>query len=120
MTSPNTTAALVSRAVTGKDAYGNDVYGETVTLLPAIWWPAGSSEAVQGQDQVTWSDTICFPTGTPVAATDVVIPQAQTVNGTVEGDRYAVNGQPAAYPPSPFGGWQPPYSVVVQLKRVTG
>jgi hypothetical protein len=50
-------------------------------------------------------------TGTDVAAIDSV---------TVGGLAYEVSGDPSSWPPNPFSGWQPDYSVEVRLRRVTG
>lgn len=129
MNGSNTTAALITRTPSGTDDYGQVTYTETYTVLPGIFWPAGSSESTQGQDQVRWQNTLCVPTGTDVSAVDAVIPQV-ILDGQGEpvlddddhpqGDRFEVAGEPAAWPANPFSGWQPPFSVVLQLNRETG
>ena len=131
---PNTRAALGTVTPGGTDDYGNPVPASiTWTVLDAIWWPEGSSERVNGQDQVTWQNTICFPTGTAVKATDKVVPVpildaggnlTYNDDGTPVGadgvqTPFSVDGQPAAYPTN-TAGWQHPYSVVVVLTRTTG
>lgn len=125
----NTTAALLTRTRTGTDEFGAAVYTETATVLDGIFWPAGSSEARNGQDQVSWSDTLCLPADTDVAAVDAVIPQVVLDadgnpvldgNGKVQGDPFEVNGKPTVWPANPFSGNTPDYPVVVELRRVTG
>lgn len=129
MTSPNTTVAIGTVTLDGADEYGNPARTVTWRQVDGIWWPGGSREAVNGQDQVTWHDTICLPTGTPVQSTDVIIPVVTldasgavvyTADGTTPaGDLYQVDGQPTPWPAN-SAGWQHDYSVVVNLTRVTG
>ena len=134
MTSPNTRAALGTVTPGGTDDYGNPVPASiTWTVLDAIWWPGGSSERVNGQDQVTWANTVCFPAGTVVKATDKVIPvpvldadgdlvlgdDGVTPLSADGGKPFQVDGQPSAYPAN-TAGWQHPYSVVCALTRTTG
>ncbi|MCW2898488.1 MAG: hypothetical protein JWO67_753 [Streptosporangiaceae bacterium] len=102
---------LVSRTVTGEDSFGNDVYGPVESTVDGIFAPGGSTEQVQGQDVVTTQPTVYLRTGTSVAAVD-----ALRISGVI----YEVDGQPNAWPPNPYSGWQPEFSVEVKLRRVTG
>jgi hypothetical protein len=79
--------------------------------LAGVFAPGVSLEQVQGQDVVTTQPTVYYLPGTDVDAVDAV-----TVNGLL----YEVDGEPNVWPPSPFTGWQPEYSVEVRLKKVTG
>lgn len=100
---------LHTRGVVGQDAYGNDVYGDTDTVVEGCAFDPGSSlELVQGQDMVRTQPTVYAPSGTAVTAVD-----ALTVNGV----RYEVDGSPNDYH-SPFTGWGA--GVVIRLKGVTG
>jgi hypothetical protein len=108
-----TVTFLTKGEPTGKDGYGNDTYTPTPTVVPGcVFAPGGSTESVQGQDRVIDQPTVYAPTGTPATAYD----QA-TVPGYGTCD---VDGKPGAWPPNPFTGWQPPNSVVIKLKAVTG
>jgi hypothetical protein len=103
------TVTFHTRAVTGQDAHGGDIYTDTDTTVPNCGFdPGGSQELVQGQDIVTSQPTVYAPAGTVIGPVDAV-----TVNGT----RYDVDGSPNAYV-HPFSGWQTP--VVVKLKGVSG
>lgn len=105
------TVTLVGRAKSGTDTLGNDVFAETSTDSPGIFAPGGSTEQLQGQDVVTDQPAVFLPTGTSVAVIDAVV---------VGGQRFEVDGEPNIWPPNPFTGWQPEYSVQVKLRRVTG
>lgn len=102
---------LKGRTVSGQDAFGNDVYSVTEETTDGIFAPGGSVEQVQGQDVVITQPTVYLRTGTSVAAVDAV---------TVGGLDYEVSGEPAAWPPNPFTGRQPEFSVEVRLRRTTG
>lgn len=102
---------LNKRVKSGQDALGNDTFTTTAATVAGVFAPGGSSEQVQGQDVVITQPTVYLLTGTDVSAVDSL-----TVNGLA----YEVDGQPEDWPPSPFSGWQPDYSVVVRLRRVTG
>lgn len=100
-------------AATGRDALGNDTFSPSDQSVTACMFaPGGSTELVQGQDQVTDQPTVYAPTGTDVGAPDSV-----TVPGY---GTFEVDGLPQAWPPHPRTGWQPSNSVVIKLKRVTG
>lgn len=126
---PNTKAALGRVTQTGTDDYGDPVYSTVWALFDGIWWPGGSREVVGGQDQVTWHNTVCLPTGTVVKSTDTVIPVVTLDefgnvlylgDGTTpQGDQFVVDGQPTPWPAN-SAGWQHPFSVVVNLTRQTG
>lgn len=103
------TITLHSRAVTGQDSRGNDVYGEADTDVADCWFDPGTSgELLQGQDLVTTQPRVGVPAGTPVTAVDAV---------TVRGVRYDVAGTPDDWR-SPYTGWNP--GIVIDLKAVTG
>lgn len=101
---------LVSRTVTGQDPLGNDLYASTEVTVDGIFAPGGSTELVQGQDLVIDQPTVYLPTGTSAAAVDAV---------RVYGDTYEIDGTPRAWPPNPFTGWLPDFSVEVRLRRVS-
>jgi hypothetical protein len=108
-----TVSFITNGAPTGKDDLGNDTYSPTTQSVPGCMFaPGGSTEDVQGRDQVTDQPTVYAPTGTAVGAPDSVI-----VPGYGE---YKVDGKPAAWPAHPRTGWQPSNSVVIKLKAVTG
>ena len=103
------TVTLLSRAATGRDSLGNDVYTDTSTnVAGCIVYPRGSQELVQGQDLVTDGLTVLFPPGTAVKATDRAV---------VDGVTYEVDGEPSV--------WSNPFvsiadCVQANLKVVTG
>lgn len=104
---------LVTRTVTGQDADGNDVYGETTTTVQGVFAPGGSAEyppgtGSSGGDQVISQPTVYLPLGTSLAAVDAV---------EVGGVRYEVDGDPLVWASpsgSKLGGVQVP------LRKVTG
>jgi hypothetical protein len=102
---------LKRRTVSGQDALGNDVFTTVDVSLAGVFAPGGSLEQLQGQDVVTDQPSVFLPTGTAVDAVDAV-----AVNGLL----YEVDGEPNVWPPHPFTGWQPEYSVEVKLRKVTG
>jgi hypothetical protein len=102
---------LGGRTVSGQDSFGNDTYIVTTETVDGIYAPGASAEQVQGQETVTTQPTVYLRTGTDVSAVDAV---------TIFGQTYEVDGEPSAWPPNPFTGWQPEFSVVVPLRRVTG
>lgn len=127
--SGNTLAALVHRDESAKDEYGNQTFTETFTVLEGIYWPADSSEATAGQDQVRWHETVCLPTGTDVSAIDAVIPRVLVDangdpvldgDGHPQGTKFEVDGQPAAWPATPMSGWSSEFAVVIQLGKELG
>lgn len=116
---------LVTRTVTGRDSYGNDVYGLTTTVVVGAFAPGGSSELIQGQDTLIANPTVYLPAGTAVGGVDAVV-RNPTLNGDQPvldgdgkplGDWYEVDGPPAVWS-SPLTGWSP--GVEVRLERVTG
>lgn len=129
MAGANTRAALGTVTRGEKDGHGNPVMTVSWSFYDGIWWPGSSTEAIEGQDQVTWNNTVCLPTGTTVQAVDVLIPvvtvdedgqPVYAMDGiTPLGDQFVVDGQPAVWP-SNAAGWRHPYSVVVTLTRKTG
>jgi len=104
------TVTIITRAITGHDADGNDVFGDVSTDIPnSIFAPAGSTEKVQGEDVVTIGATVYLPDGTPTPkATDRV---------SARGDLYEIDGDPQVYS-NPFTGDEP--GAVLRLLRVTG
>lgn len=107
------TCTFITRTLTGQDADGNDVYTDVPVPVPGcVFAPGGSTETLGNQDTVTDQPTVYAPTGTAVdAVSAVTIPGFGT---------YEVDGSPNFWPANPMTGWQPPNSVVVKLKQVTG
>lgn len=99
---------LHSRAVTGQDPYGNDVYGDATRTVQGGFAPAGTSEVVQGRDTVTAQPALYLPPGTDVSAVD---------RATVRGVTYDVDGTAADWR-NPLTGWSA--GIVVNLQAVTG
>jgi len=105
---------LVTRTVSGQDAYGNDVFTETSTVVDGcVVWPrdgngTSGNEQVQGKDMVIVGLSLLLPAGTVVTATDRIV---------VNGLSYEVTGEPGHFS-SPFTGLDP--GVLVGLTRVTG
>lgn len=107
------TCTFITRTITGTDADGNDVYGNTSVLVPGCMFAPGvTSEILGSQDTVIDQPTVYAPTGTPVNSLSAV-----TVPGY---GTFEVDGSPDQWPPHPRTGWQPSNSVVVKLKAVTG
>lgn len=102
------TFTIHTRAVTGQDADGNDVYGDQDTLTRGVFAPQGATELIQGQDVTLTHPTLYLEDGAPApAATDQV---------TVRGQRYDVDGDPEVFR-NPFTGYEP--GAVVKLLRVS-
>jgi len=104
---------LVTRTVSGQDAYGNDVFTETSTAVDGVVWPrdgngTSGNEQLQGRDTVIVGLSLLLPPGTDVTAVDRV---------DVGGLSYEVTGEPGHFF-SPFTGSDP--GVLVGLTRVTG
>lgn len=90
------TITLHSRAVTGQDADGNDVYGDTDTTLTNVpVWPRTSSEIVQGQDTTIVGMACIVPSSVNPHAVDAV---------SIGADRYQIDGEPGDYTQSPLTG----------------
>lgn len=104
------TVTILRPGSSTRDSHGNDVPGpdvETPVDHCAVW-PTGTSEQIQGQDQVQDHVQVLFPYGTSVLATDRLL---------VRGDVYQVVGRPPS--------WKSPFTattagVEVQAERVTG
>ena len=108
------TVTLRSSYVSGQDQYGNDVRQTTVSevggcaFVPGSGAAIGTTENLQGTDQVTAAAELFMPAGT------VVTPEDQVV---YEGVTYEVMGAPEAWT-SPFTMLRGP--VQVHLRVVTG
>jgi hypothetical protein len=103
---------VVSRAVTGRDGYGNDIVAETQQTARGVYAPGSSAEvAAAGSDVVTTQPTVYLPEGVTVHASDVVM---------VGGRRFQVDGDPRVWPQHPFTGWRPALPVEVALRAATG
>lgn len=108
------TVILHSRAATGQDEYGNDVFTVTDTSLDNVpIWPRNSSELLQGEDLTIAGLQALLPAGTSVWAIDSLTVQT----GAYAGRSYEVDGEPGYYT-SPFTGRAP--GVLVNLTRITG
>lgn len=103
------TFSIVTRAVTGQDADGNDVYGETEIAAFGAFAPEGSTELIQGQETVLTHPTIYLNPESPVPSpTDKI---------RARGVLYDVDGDPQVFH-NPFTGDEP--GPVLRLLRVTG
>lgn len=112
------TVTLHRRTVVGRDAFGHDVYATVdATVYGCAVWPlgsqktragTGSTEAVEGRDQVTTDWELVLPTGTAVSSVDKV---------TVRGALCEVIGAPMSWT-SPLTGDSA--GVHIQARRVTG
>lgn len=101
---------VVTRTVSSRDAYGNDVSTTSTVVVDGVFAPGGSVERLAGGDTVTTQPTVYLPSPAPKAVDAV----------TVAGVTYEVDGQPQTWPAHPFTGWVPDLPVVVPLRRVTG
>jgi hypothetical protein len=100
---------LITRAKSGTDSLGNDLFTTTQTVIPGCpVWPSATTETLTGEDTVTSDLTALLPIGTVITARDAVI-----VNGLT----YEVDGVPAQFI-SPFTNMQP--GIAVNLKLATG
>lgn len=104
------TVVLLRPTSSTRDSHGNDVPGsdDEIPIEHCAVWPTGSTEQVQGQDQVEDRLTVMFPYGTTVLATD---------RARVRGAVYQVVGRPPSWS-SPFTGTR--VGVEVQMERITG
>jgi hypothetical protein len=103
------TVTLLTAAVTGQDAYLNDVYSFTSSDVgPCAWVPGATSEATEGTEQVISDGELYLPPGTAIKALDQVI---------ILGVQYEVTGKPNAWF-SPFTGVASP--VMARVRLVTG
>ncbi len=105
------TVTLIRRGpVSGRDGFGNDVYGPDVEIdvSGCAVAPTAGSEDVQARDQVAGHLTVWLPAGTEVRATD---------RARVRGEVYEVTGPSQSWR-SPFTGRPSP--VQAGLTRVSG
>jgi hypothetical protein len=104
------TVTIVRRAVTGRDAYGNDVYGEVPVQVAgvAVGQITSSSSGEPGNARVTRSRLVVFPVGTVVKAADRLI---------ISGSRWGIDGEPTTVQ-EPLLGLTA--GVVVHATRTTG
>ena len=97
-------------AVTSQDARGNDVLTFTGSSVgPCAFVPGTEAEAAIGTEQVTSTDILYMPAGTPVSPLDRIL--------RANGEIYEITGEAWTWQ-SPFTGVQGP--VRVSLRRVTG
>lgn len=107
------TVTLTTRAKSGVDADGNDVYiGVSTTVSGCVYAPAGLVERIGGQDTVTTSPQLYIPAGTVIAAIDQITIPGRGV--------FEVDGDPADWGRHPMTGWTPPNNIVLKLRKVTG
>jgi hypothetical protein len=91
------TVTLITRIVTGRNADGNDVYGEISTPWPGtVFAPAGSTETLGGQDTVTTTAAFIWVDNIP----DLT---AYSAIRRPNGDEYEVVGTPSDFS-SPYSG----------------
>lgn len=102
------TVIVHTRGVTGQDADGNDVYGDTDVTHPNVTvYPRESAELVQGQDTNIIGLVCVFKPAITVSTTDQV---------TARGNRYEIDGELGTYHSSLTGT-----SVTkINLTRATG
>lgn len=102
-------ALIHTRAKTGTDGDGNDVYSDVTVTTSGAFAPEGSTELIQGQATLITNPTFYLSDGAPVpSASDRL-----EVRGVV----YEIDGQPQEYR-NPFTGSAP--GAVLRLERVTG
>ena len=100
----------LSASVTGQDARGNDILTLTPSQVgPCVFVPGAEGEQAEGTRQVTSTDQIYPPQGTPVTPLD----QVQRATG----ETYHVVGESNSWS-SPWTGLAGP--MLVKLRRVTG
>lgn len=102
---------FIGRTVTGRDSYGNDVYGDAPVATEGVFAPGGSSENTQqGGDTVVTQPTVFLP-DLDVTPVDRIV---------IDGVTWQVDGTPRNWPANAFTGWRPDYPLEVPLRRVTG
>jgi hypothetical protein len=108
---------LISRGVTGRDGDGNDVYGETVTVVQGVYAPAdgngtGGNENTDARDTVIEGAAVYLPAPAPTAVDAI----------RIFGLDFEIEGTPQDWSlqPHPFTGWVPSLPVIVRVRRVTG
>lgn len=104
------TVTRIRRAVTGTDAYGNDITSETSTpILECSWDPRSSlGEDTDARQQVISGLMLfCADPAVDILPTDAI---------EVEGIRYEVDGEVGRYTGSRMGNDH----AAVALRRVTG
>lgn len=100
---------LVRRQVTGRDAYGQDVYTPSeTTVTGCAVLPASSGEQLGSADRIVTRYELYAPAGTDVDAVDAVV--------LADGTRWEIDGEPERWPDA-FGN---PHHVRCYLRRVTG
>jgi len=100
----------LAASVTGTDDRGNDVLTYTSSQVgPCAFVPGAEAEVAQGTRQVTSTDQIYLPQGTPVSPLDQIL--------RTTGEQYHVVGESNTWA-SPWTGIRGP--VLVKLRRVTG
>ena len=107
---PHTVTVLSANPTTDYDEYGNPVPGAPIEDEQGVygWAPAGTSEALDRQQQVTHDLDLYAPSGFRVSVVDRV-----RVGDVV----YDVSGEVQDFNHGPFG-FRP--GVRVKLNRVTG
>lgn len=106
----NRSVTIESRAVTGRDSYGNDVYGTTTsTLTGCDFQPRTTQERVDdARSQLQIDGTLYAP-----ASAEGLLTAADAV--LIDGARYEVNGAPSVWQGLAVDGY-----LEVPLRRVTG
>lgn len=99
------TVTFVHRQVTGRDNYGNDVYGNTsVDVSGCIVAPGSTSEDFQGTLQIDSDVTVYTPQGVTV---DLPVDQM-----TISGVTYNVVGSP--------NNWTSPWTSTGSFQQIQG
>lgn len=104
------TVTIVRRQVTGRDPYGNDVYGETRFDVAGVAVGQITSQDSQqpGNSRVTRQRTVVFPPGTSVSPQDRLI---------IFGQRWGIDGEPSVVVEPVLGLTA---GIVVRAVRTTG
>jgi hypothetical protein len=105
------TVTVLRRVVTGRDAYGNDVYGETPVKVRGVTLgqlDQSATSTATGDSRVTRSRTVVFPPGTKVKAIDRLL---------IGGARWSIDGEPTVITEPVLGVTA---GVVVRAVHTTG
>jgi hypothetical protein len=103
------TVVLVGRSEspTGRDDYGNDIYGEVRVTSPAWLEQRNGSESTDARESSTANSWLFLPRGVSLAAVDRV---------EWDGRTWQLDGEPGVQP----GGFVAAGYQLVSIKRATG
>jgi hypothetical protein len=89
------------------DAFGNDTWTTSASVVRGVFAPGASVEQIQGQDTLVTQPIVYLPAGTDVTHLDAVV---------VDGVTYEVDGSPSDWTHA-LTGWRP--GIEVRLRRAT-